>query len=366
MGLHRTSPGRDSGRIPPNPRMPQMKMVRAVLLVLVGSSLVAPSGEAQTGIPGPNLPPGKAPEQGYVPDGWNPHEGGLLRYRVFIRFGLEPRSMPPGHEFGRVSAVSHDADGNVYVFHRGDSDPVVVFDENGRYLRSFGAGFFGNEHAIRLDREGNIWTVDNGNHQVFKFDSDGVLLREWGTKGVRGDDDRTFGSPTDIAWDSRGNAYISDGYANSRVVKLAPDGSFVKSWGTPGDGPGEFRTPHSIAIDSRDRVYVSDRENNRIQIFDTDGNLQRIWTHLGATQGIFITPNDEMWIITHRNNTENIMYDTLAGRLMKIDPETGEILGSMESPGHLLTVAPGGHIYVGSLTGNVFKWSPWEHRWPLR
>ena len=72
-----------------------------------------------------------------------------------------------------------------------------------------------------------------------------------------------------------------------------------------------------------------------------------------------------MWIITHRNNIENITYDTLAGRMMKIDLETGKVLGSMESPGHLLTVAADGAIYVASLTGNIFKWFPYPN-WPAK
>ena len=72
-------------------------------------------------------------------------------------------------------------------------------------------------------------------------------------------------------------------------------------------------------MDSHGTVYVSDRENNRIQIFDPDGKFLRQWTHLGATQNIFITPQDEMWIITHRNNIENLTYDTLAGRIMHIE-----------------------------------------------
>jgi hypothetical protein len=65
-----------------------------------------------------------------------------------------------------------------------------------------------------------------------------------------------------------------------------------------------------------------------------------------------------MWIITHRDNIENITYDTLAGRIMRIDLETGKILGAMESPGHWLNVSSTGEIYIGSLTGNVFRWYP--------
>ena len=96
------------------------------------------------------------------------------------------------------------------------------------------------------------------------------------------------------------------------------------TWGTPGSGPGQFQTVHSIGFDSKDRAYVSDRENNRIQIFDTSGKLIKIWNHLGSTQGIWISPKDEMYILTHRNNVENITADTLAGRLMKIDLESGK------------------------------------------
>src|SRR5437773_8677179 len=84
-------------------------------------------------------PKSKAPQQGYVPEGWYPHEGGLLKYRVAIRFGEEPDTMPEGWKFGRVSAVTTDSLGEVYVFHRGKhADPVVVFDANGKYLRSWG------------------------------------------------------------------------------------------------------------------------------------------------------------------------------------------------------------------------------------
>ncbi len=76
---------------------------------------------------------------------------------------------------------------------------------------------------------------------------------------------------TDIAWDSKGNGYISDGYINSRVAKVSPTGEWLGSFGTPGDGPGQFNTPHSIAIDAQDRIYVADRGNRRVQVFDTDG-----------------------------------------------------------------------------------------------
>jgi DNA-binding beta-propeller fold protein YncE len=352
-----------------------MKKLVLVICLVASAAVVAQQrggGAAARGAePHPSGMPSKAPDQGWVGDGWYPHEGGLLRVKVHLRFGVEPlrgggkdwKSMPAGWYFGRVSMVANDQQSNVYVLHRnGDIDPLVVFDAEGNYLRSWGKGVIDDPHGVRVDRENNVWVVDRAG-AILKFTTTGKLLMTIGTKGVRGNDDKSFGSPTDIAWDSQGNTYIADGYGNSRVAKFDKSGKYVMSWGTPGSGPSQFRTVHSIQFDSKDRAYVSDRENNRIQIFDADGTLRRIWTHLGSTQGIFITPNDEMWILSHRNNTENIAYDTLAGRLMKIDPETGRVLGSMESPGHLLTVSADGAIYVASLTGNIFKWSP-HPNWP--
>jgi len=258
-----------------------------------------------------------------------------------------------------VSAVASDAEGRVYVFHRGkQADPLVVFDSQGKYLRSWGRGMFGSPHGLRVDRQGYVWVTDNGDHQVMKFTGDGELLLTLGARGRAGADQGTFNKPTDIAFAPSGEFYVSDGYGNSRVVKFSREGRYLLSWGVRGTGPGQFNLPHSVAVDSRGLVYVSDRENNRIQIFDPDGKFLRQWTHLGATQNIFITPKDEVWIITHRNNVENISYDTLAGRIMKIDRDTGRILGSMESPGHWIDVSARGEIFIGSLTGNVFRWYP--------
>ena len=209
---------------------------------------------------------------GWGQQGWYPHEGGLMKYRVNIRFGEEPDTMPDGWKFGRVSAVAINAKGEVYVFQRGPkADPIVVFDGKGKFLRGFGKGMFGNPHGLRFDHEGNVWVTDNGDHQVMKFSPQDKLLFTLGIKGKAGTDAKTFNRPTDIAFTPNGDAvYISDGYGNSRVVKFTPDGKYLLDWGKKGTGPGEFNTPHSVAVDSKGTVYVSDRENNRIQIFDPE------------------------------------------------------------------------------------------------
>lgn len=177
-------------------------------------------------------------------------------------------------------------------------------------------------------------------------------------KGRAATDDKTFNRPTDIVFSPDGKfVYVSDGYGNSRVVKFTYDGQYVTAWANP--APRRASSIPSTGWPSTPRapVFVSDRENNRIQIFDANGRFPQTWTHLGATQNIFITARDHV-VITHRNNIENLTYDTLAGRITKIDKDTGRILGAMESPGHWIHATPENLIFIGSLTGNCFRWYP--------
>src|SRR5436190_651563 len=78
-----------------------------------------------------------------------------------------------------------------------------------------------------------------------------------------------------VAIDSHGDAFVSDGYGNSRVVKFDKDGKYLLAWGKKGKGEGEFNLPHAVRIDSKGLLYVADRENDRIQVFDQQGKFQR-------------------------------------------------------------------------------------------
>jgi hypothetical protein len=125
---------------------------------------------------------------------------------------------------------------------------------------------------------------------VIKFNPQGRVIMVFGRKQEASDEgteplkhpkpplpavDGMFRQVTDMAWDSAGNTYISDGYVNSRVAKADKNGVWLKSWGEPGDQSGQFNTPHNIGIDAHDNIYVADRGNRRIQVFDTDGKFLR-------------------------------------------------------------------------------------------
>src|SRR5438477_22226 len=76
---------------------------------------------------------------------------------------------------------------------------------------------------------------------------------------------------------------------NPRVVKLAPDGTWLKEFGSYGSGDGQFNTVHSIAA-GYGHVYVADRANRRIQVFDYDLNFERYITGIGMPWAVQITP----------------------------------------------------------------------------
>lgn len=290
------------------------------------------------------------------PGAWGPPRSDLLRYVADSRWGQD--GLPPGAWFGQISAVVEARDGRIVVFHRGPAiAPVVLFDKDGHALSSWDANI-GLPHGMRIDHDGNLWLTDCGRHRVLKTTVDGEILLELGTPDVSGADDRTFHMPTDVAFAADGSVYVADGYGNSRVVHLDPNGRFIRAWGHRGSAPGEFDTPHSVAVAPDGRVLVSDRHNHRIQIFEPDGTYQTEWRHLGATQCLTFGPRADLWAMTHRSIDEILSFDSLAGRLLKLDPDTGAVLGWLPTPGHMMHEASTGELWVASLSGTVIKFRP--------
>jgi len=243
-----------------------------------------------------------------------------LGYRVKPDFFHFPEDMIAGE----ASGIALNSKGHIFLFQR--TKPMLAeYDEHGNYVRSLGEGLFTHPHGLRIDQHDNIWTTDDGSHLVLKLSPTGHVLLVLGRKNVAAESDWLFNQPTDIAFAQNGDIYVSDGYGNSRVVKFDRDGKFLKAWGKYGTGPGEFNLPHSVAVDQAGQVYVGDRENKRIQIFDADGNFLKEWKGIGYPYGLFITPDQHVWMIDGG-------YD----RILELDHD-GKILGALSEPGH----APG-------------------------
>lgn len=239
--------------------------------------------------------------------------------------------MPPGRTWGSTSAVAIDRDGHsIWVAERcganscaGSDLPVVLkFDPSGALVRSFGGGLMAFPHGIDVDPRGNVWVTDAGDdaprpgrgaagagappiprpgttrgHQVFEFSPDGRLLLTLGKKGGAAEPDY-FYQPNDVLVAPNGDIFVSQGHGApvDRVFKFSKDGTLVTSWGRRGTGPGEFDQPHALALDSRGRLFIGDRSNNRIEIFDQDGNYITEWKQFSRPSGIFIAKDDTMYV----------------------------------------------------------------------
>jgi streptogramin lyase len=279
-------------------------------------------------------------------------EGGP--YRLVPGWG----TLPNDATWGEVPGMAIDAGGKIYAFHRSEV-PIVELDRSGKILKMWGEKLFAWPHGIRIDRFGNLWITDgqarNGiGQQVFKYSPDGKLLMTLGTKGVRGEGPDTFGGPCDVAVAANGDIFVADGHTNSRVVKFDKDGKFIKAWGKRGDQPGEFNLPHTIVIDSRGRVLVGDRSNNRIQIFDQDGNFIDQWTQFGTPSGMYVTPDDTLYVVDYnvkkgvfvgsaKDGSVKYKIDDAVAEGVAVDKD-GNIYVGETVPGTTLTGQPGGHI----------------------
>jgi DNA-binding beta-propeller fold protein YncE len=249
---------------------------------------------------------------------------------------------------GEASSVALDSKGHIFLFQR--VKPMLAeYDADGRFIRSLGEGLFTHPHGLRIDRDDNLWTTDDGSHVVLKLSPAGHVLLVLGRKDVAAESDWLFNQPTDVAFAKDGRVYVTDGYGNSRVVVFDREGKFLKAWGKYGTGPGEFNLPHSIVVDQGGRVYVGDRENKRIEIFDADGNFLTQWTDIGYPYGLYITPDQHVWMVDGG-------YD----RIIELD-QKGRILGAIGEPGHAPGQLAWGHFLAVTpdrkiLVADVLNW----------
>ncbi len=225
--------------------------------------------------------------------------------------------LPDGRTWGAPAGVEMDPDReSLWVLERcgdyngpgcavSDLPAVLRFDSSGTLVQSFGAGMFLFPHGFAVDHDGNVYVTDGRGedgkgHQVFKFTPDGELLLTLGQPGVAGEGHDTLNRPSDVAIAPNGDIFVADGHpgmeTNMRIVKYSRDGTFIKEWGKKGTAPGDLDGAHGLAFDSRGRLFVADRGNSRIQIFDQDGGFIDAWTQFGAPSGLFISPDDMLYV----------------------------------------------------------------------
>jgi hypothetical protein len=264
------------------------------------------------------------------------------------------RLIVPGHTIGEAVGVAKNAQGHLFVFTRsGNVGPakgatasqLFEFDPTLKFVKQWGQDNYAASfaHTVRVDKYDNVWMTDEGANMIVKFNPQGNVSMVLGRKTEaidylerfteRGEKEEvryppgnmgTFNRPTDVTWDTQDNIFVSDGYNNSRVVKISKDGKWVKALGTRGAGPNQFNTPHAITSDARGNIYVADRGNRRIQVFDPDLNPVRIIANVGAPWSVCTSPAPNQFLFSGDGN----------GKLYKVDMN-GTLVGwAQTSEGH--------------------------------
>ncbi len=319
--------------------------------------------------------------------------------------------LPERIYLGEAAGVATNSKGHIFVYTRTGSTNVTTgtsrtfsfggsrlfeFDQNGNWVREIGKDLYGFDfaHVVRVDKDDNIWVVDEGSNLVIKFNPEGRVAMTIGRKpealrvpapqppGVptptppgagrgaaaeagrggppeagrggpagavagtgrgeggpgrggppgSGGEGETFNRPTDVSWDPAGNIFVSDGYGNSRVAKYDKNGKFVKTWGSRGSEPGQFNTPHTMAVDAQGNVYVGDRGNRRIQVFDNNGTFKAQYYNVGAPWAVCITPGAHQYMYSSNSNGTGNMDN---GEIYKMELD-GRILGKFGRAGKLM------------------------------
>ena len=336
-------------------------------------------------------------------------------YRLVSDWPTLPATMkgPKGHKWGEVIRVHVAPNGNIWVFHRcfndlpngdatclnrGDANPPILeFNPAGRLLRSFGVGLFAHPHGFTVDKDGNIWTTDTNDaetilgmparnaqgvalgQQVLKISPAGKVLMTIGTPGVGGNGPSTFDRPTGVAVARNGDIFVADGHApntsnSGRVVKFSANGKFIKTWGRVGSEPGNFNEPHDIYVGgSRGYVYVADRRNNRIQVFDQDGNSIAAWKQFGQPSSVYVDQRDNIYVgatyqdassggsvtgsTTGPNDRAIVIGNAITGELKYLIPDPGD-LSKMTDTGTSasgIAVDDQGNIYAADVGFNNLR-----------
>ena len=305
-----------------------------------------------------------------------------IRNKNYKPIGLWAK-IPHGIWIREATSVSVDSMDNVYIFNRGNI-PILKFDTYGNLidkwgtedpyseittkelrpgvkLQSWSGSNFTRPHSIRIDRDDNMWLVDDSGNMISKYDlSFNLKLQIGDGNPSERESGIPFNRPTDVTIrESTGEIFISDGYGNSRVHHFDPEGKLIKSWGESGTSPGKFSLPHNLVMINDQELLVCDRENHRVQIFHINGEFIREW-HVHKAVAVTVDMEGKIYIAEQgpppvQKGVKNL------GHSVGIWNDKGELierLGS-EFPGekhdqflwpHSIAVDSKGTIYVAEVS----------------
>jgi len=199
------------------------------------------------------------------------------------------RGNRPGHLQKPRGAVV-DSEDRIYISDQ--TDRIQVFSTKGEFLTHWRLPAFDVDGptGLNMDSDGNLMVADTHFYRILFYTPEGELVRKIET--TQGTELGQFGYVRDVVQSADGYYYTCEYGAHDRVQVIAPDGEFIREWGSQGYEPGQFYRPEGVAFDRQGRLFVADSANHRIQIFTTTGELLGIWGEEGDSLDQLRYPHD--------------------------------------------------------------------------
>ena len=292
--------------------------------------------------------------------------------------------LPPRIKWGNTHGVVEDSQGNIYVHHTvhatsDSADTMVVFDANGKFVRSWGPDFRGVAHGLHIRTEGSdeflYLTVNASNPKMTPQPALQAVLVKMTLKGeivwkIAGPPDveaykpgadgapKRY-NPTNVAIAPNGDLYVGDGYGSYFVNQYNRKGDYIRTFGGNGSEAGQLKEPHGIWVDTRGTtpiLVVADRRNNRLQRFTLDGTHIdfvsgfRLPCHFDERQGVVVVPDlhGRVTLIDRQNNIIEHLGDSNDpnwNNPLRTQPRTSFIPGQFICP-HGACFDRAGNIFV--------------------
>ncbi len=235
--------------------------------------------------------------------------------------------LPDGMRLGSChGGIVIDSQGRV-ILNTETENAVMIFDADGRFIKSWGKDFSGGCHGMMVRKEGGtqyLYLTHTARHEVIKVTLDGEVVWTRGHPEQPGIyKEAGEYKPTAVAFAPNGDFYVADGYGKYWIHHYNAKAEYVRSWGGMGTDPGKLNNPHGIWVDTRRKtpvVVVADRGNKRLQIFSLDGH------HVG-----FVTEDMRLPSNMDQRGDDLVIAD-LAGRVTILDKDNRVVTHLGDNP----------------------------------
>ncbi|MFM9001405.1 MAG: 6-bladed beta-propeller [Opitutia bacterium] len=268
---------------------------------------------------------------------------GAHRYRLDLGWAKADPAVAP---VVNAHALAEASDGRIYLVTDHPKNDFIVFEKDGRYVRSISAGL-GGGHGLEIFRKDGVEYlvhVDSGWHmaaegwnptpvegRITLLTTEGKIVRKFPTPKELGLSDGKF-MPCDVAWSPTGTLLVADGYGSNLVYEFSLEGKLLRKWGGPTKDAANLSNAHGISIDVSDPrgplVWVPSRSQNQVKAFTLEGRHVDTLDLPGAFAGQLFFRGDLIYTAVCWSKDAQGKRLAKSGFLLVIDRATKKVLSA--------------------------------------